>query len=55
MSAEQESGQILPSSELPGTLADETITDLIDRMDREAFLRVLENREPRALEEPPRR
>ncbi len=55
MSAEQESGPAFPSSDLPVADGDETITDLIDRMDREAFRRVLEQREPRPLEQPPRR
>ena len=56
MSAEQERGPLSSSSELPESPSDETITDLIDRMDREAFRRALEQRETRKpTDVPPRR
>jgi len=50
MSAEQEGGQFNPSP--PPAREDpaaETLTDLIDRMDREAFRRALEQRDLRVL------
>ncbi|HLF13000.1 MAG TPA: hypothetical protein VJA26_17500 [Gammaproteobacteria bacterium] len=50
MSAEQEGGQINPSPPPPHEdPTAETLTDLIDRMDREAFRRALEQRDLRFL------
>jgi hypothetical protein len=50
MSAEQETGELPPPSREPEQEdpTAETLTDLIDRMDREAFRRSLEQRDLRA-------
>jgi len=50
MSAEQETGELIPPSREPEEEdpTAETLTDLIDRMDREAFRRALEQRDLRA-------
>jgi hypothetical protein len=49
MSAEQESGQTVPSAARHDEPPVESLTDLIDRMDREAFRRSLEQRDLRVL------
>jgi phage head maturation protease len=49
MSAERESGPATPPPPASEDHIEETLTDLIDRMDREAFRRSLEQRDLRML------
>ncbi|HEY8519148.1 MAG TPA: hypothetical protein VIN61_03635 [Gammaproteobacteria bacterium] len=51
MSGEQEIGPVTPGLELPDDVG-ETLTDLIDRIDREAFRRALGARIPSPASEP---
>ncbi|HEX6997864.1 MAG TPA: hypothetical protein VF322_06945 [Gammaproteobacteria bacterium] len=53
MSAEEQHAA-WPSAEPGKDSAGETLTDLMDRMDREAFRRVLEQRHPRPPPDTPR-
>jgi hypothetical protein len=47
MSAEEEHGpSTTPASDAGDDIAGETLTDFIDRVDREAFRRALEHRSP---------
>ncbi|HEX6998080.1 MAG TPA: hypothetical protein VF322_08035 [Gammaproteobacteria bacterium] len=52
MSGEQETGPIVPGLELPDDAGGDTLTDLIDRIDREAFRRALGGRIPSPSSEP---
>lgn len=50
MSAEQERGMHAPEAEARDDSQKETLTDFIDRMDREAFRRSLQQRDLRVLD-----
>jgi hypothetical protein len=49
MSPERESGPAVPPPPVRDDHVEESLTDLIDRMDREAFRRSLEQRDLRML------